>query len=248
VCCAPWPSGAHALRPGSTEDGELNEQVRRVLIKLRGDLSAHAVKTVIEPTSIRAPLQVWVTKKEAPEVFDLQPGEAAVDIQTGYFQGNGLHLRPFLGVFAFPTVLIFAAGAGIATAKALIECTTQSGLTLHEREACRLYYEAPVESDLAFSALFGEWEDKRKVAVRAAVLTKSGDAVQNVVQGTVVNAFDADDVAYNPASTCAVVLGDADFEARCVEFLTEDAGIPRANICLGSAEQKPVKFYTAAQI
>ena len=245
ICSAPWPSGSHSAQESG--DPELNEQVRRVLIKLRGDISAYAVKQVVEVTSIRARLQVWVTKKEAPEVFDLQPEEEGTDIQTGYFQGAGLHLRPFLGVYTYPTVLIFAAGAGIATAKALVECTTQSGLTLTARDDCRLYYEAPVEKELVFAALFDEWAAKRKVKVRPAVLTKTGDAA-NVVKGTVREAFDADDVAYDPALTCAVVLGDADFETRVTEFLLEEAGLQRSNICLGSEEPPSVRFYAAAQV
>ena len=245
VCSAPWPSGSHSSEESG--DPELNEQVKKVLIKLRGDLSAYAVKQVVEVSSIRARLQVWVTKKEAPEVFELVPEEEGVDIQTGYFQGAGLHLRPFLGVYTYPTVLIFAAGAGIATAKALVECTTQSGLTLTARDDTRLYYEAPVDKELVFASLFDEWAVKRKVKVRPAVLTKVGEA-EHVVKGTVRDAFDADDVAYDPALTCAVVLGDADFEARVLEFLLEDAGLPRTNICLGSAEPPSVRFYTASQV
>jgi hypothetical protein len=245
ICSAPWPSGSHSSEESG--DPELNEQVKKVLIKLRGDLSAYAVKQVVEVSSIRARLQVWVTKKEAPEVFELVPEEEGVDIQTGYFQGAGLHLRPFLGVYTYPTVLIFAAGAGIATAKALVESTTQSGLTLTARDDTRLYYEAPVDKELVFASLFDEWAAKRKVKVRPAVLTMAGEA-EHVVKGTVRDAFDADDVAYDPALTCAVVLGDADFEARVVEFLVEDAGLPRTNICLGSAEPPTVRFYTASQV
>lgn len=57
-------------------------------------------------------------------------------------QGAGLNLRtPLVSIFAFRTVIILADGAGIATAKALIEATPDvGGLNFPLRESVRLYY------------------------------------------------------------------------------------------------------------
>jgi hypothetical protein len=93
ICSPPFPAGTGTRDSG---DPELDNAIRGVLFKLRHDLSANAVKTMEEVTSIRAPLELWLGPKEAPEVADLQPGETC---QTGYFQGGGLQLRPLLGIY-----------------------------------------------------------------------------------------------------------------------------------------------------
>lgn len=44
-------------------------------------------------------------------------------------------------IYTFPTLIIFAEGKGIATAKALIEATSDAnGLDLYFRQQVRLYY------------------------------------------------------------------------------------------------------------
>jgi hypothetical protein len=106
-------------------------------------------------------------------------------------------------------VLLFAKGRGIAAAKALIECTTTGGLTLAAREDARLYYAAPVDAELAFVDKFADWE-ARGCKVRPAVLTPA--AGSPYVSGGVREAFDADDVMYDPALTAAIIFGDEEFE------------------------------------
>ncbi len=90
---APFPAGTGTPDAG---DAALDKSIRSVLFKLRFDLSANAIKTMEETDSIKAPLQLWLGPKEAPEVAELQPGDTC---QTGYFQGGGLQLRPLLGIF-----------------------------------------------------------------------------------------------------------------------------------------------------
>ena len=57
-------------------------------------------------------------------------------------QGSGLDLRgPIQSLFAYPTLIIFCEGQGIATAKALIEATSNTGgLLFNLRSEVRMYY------------------------------------------------------------------------------------------------------------
>ena len=93
ICSPPFPPGAGTPDAG---DAAVDKQQRAVLFKLRNDMSANATKTLEEVISIRAPLQLYLGPKEAPEVAGMQPGEVC---QTGYFTGGGLQLRPLLGIF-----------------------------------------------------------------------------------------------------------------------------------------------------
>ncbi len=52
-----------------------------------------------------------------------------------------MDLRIMQSIYTFPTLIIFAEGKGIATAKALIEATSDAnGLDLYFRQEVRLYY------------------------------------------------------------------------------------------------------------
>ena len=56
-------------------------------------------------------------------------------------QGNGLDLRAMHSIYQFPTIIIFAEGKGIGTAKALIEAANDAnGLDMNFRQEARLYY------------------------------------------------------------------------------------------------------------
>ncbi len=90
---APFPAGTGTPDAG---DAVLDKSIRSVLFKLRFDISANAIKTLEATDNIKAPLELWLGPKEAPEVAELKPGETC---QTGYFQGGGLQLRPLLGIF-----------------------------------------------------------------------------------------------------------------------------------------------------
>lgn len=56
-------------------------------------------------------------------------------------QGTGMDLRPMQSIYTYTTLVIFASGKGIGTAKALIEATSDAnGLDLGFRQSVRLYY------------------------------------------------------------------------------------------------------------
>ncbi len=57
-------------------------------------------------------------------------------------QGAGMDLRgPLVAMYQFPTIVIFCEGAGIATAKALLETQPpEGGLNFPYREDVRMYY------------------------------------------------------------------------------------------------------------
>ena len=59
-----------------------------------------------------------------------------------WLQGSGMNLRgPIIGIYNFPTIVIFCEGTGIAAAKALIEATAGSGgLSFPLRKDVRMYY------------------------------------------------------------------------------------------------------------
>ena len=99
LCSAPFPSGMGAVNAAEAVEA-VDLAQRKVLYKLRNDQSANHVKAEEELSSVRANVQLWVAVKEAPEVAALQPGEA---LQSGYFTGGGLNLKPFLGVFRVRT-------------------------------------------------------------------------------------------------------------------------------------------------
>lgn len=56
-------------------------------------------------------------------------------------QGTGMDLRALQSIYMYPTLVIFASGKGIATAKALVEAVSDAnGLDLPFRQSVRLYY------------------------------------------------------------------------------------------------------------
>lgn len=57
-------------------------------------------------------------------------------------QGAGMDLRgPVLGVYRYPTIVMFCEGRGIATARSLIEAgPDEGGLNFPLRQDVRLYY------------------------------------------------------------------------------------------------------------
>ena len=57
-------------------------------------------------------------------------------------QGAGMDLRgPLIGIYAFPTLVIFCEGAGIAAARALLQAApSEGGLSFQYREDVRMYY------------------------------------------------------------------------------------------------------------
>lgn len=240
IASAPFPTGTGGS-PRDTRLPGVDTAQRGVLLKLRHDIFSGALKTAEEAVTIKAPLELWVGAKEAPELAGLEVGERCT---LGYYEGHGLELRALLGVFRFPVLLIFAQGRGVATAKALVEAAPGAGLSLPSREDVRLYVQAPIDAELPFAHLYAAWEAASRIKVRPAVLTPAPGSA--AVRGGVREAFDEDDVEYDPALTGAVVLGDEAFEKEVLELL-EDAGVPREAIVLGSVEAKATEYLRAVK-
>lgn len=112
---------------------------QHALFLVRGDQSAYEVKTAVELTSVKAQLDLLVTEKSCPDLYQLTE---PVPLEVGPFKGGGLNLRPSaLSIYKYPTVVIFVEGEGIGTARALIEATADiPNLSLSFREDARLYY------------------------------------------------------------------------------------------------------------
>lgn len=177
------------------------------LYRARGDLVAGQTKTTIEPTIITARLQLLVEDKEAPELL----GATAADtVEVGPFLGAGLNLRtPLVSMFAYRTVIMMAEGAGIATAKALIEANPSvGGLGFPLREGVRLYYRAQNDSSIAFKSEFERWE------------TELGVKVLTATREQFIDIFDGDDtLEYDPASTGAIIMTADDEDAEKAALL-----------------------------
>lgn len=199
-------SGAeHILRPCCAPFALSLQQ--ESLYRARGDLVAGQTKTTVEPTTIIARLQLLVQDGEAT---DLMSASAADTIEVGPFTGAGLNLRtPLVSIFAFRTVIVMAEGAGIATAKALIEATPDvGGLNFPLREGVRLYYRAPNDASVAFKSEFERWEQEFGVKVLTATREQF------------IDIFDGDDtLEYEPASTGAVLLTSGDEDAEKAAML-----------------------------
>lgn len=195
-----------------------------VLYKLRGDIPAGATKAPQFTLSARAPLDLHVTEAAAPSLYNLQPG---ADLEVGPFAADsGLNLKPIMFLARFRTILLFASGAGIAPARALLEARDVGMLYLNMRDDVRFYYWAPTPSELAYKSRFGQWE--QVVRVRPTVGSAGGEAWSGSV-GSFAELFDADDLEYDPETTAAVVCGERAANEEVMALLRE-AGVPEAQI------------------
>eukprot|EP00879_Flechtneria_rotunda_P022233 GHRR01023459.1.p1 GENE.GHRR01023459.1~~GHRR01023459.1.p1 ORF type:complete len:333 (+),score=84.39 GHRR01023459.1:149-1147(+) len=182
------------------------------LFLCKGDIFSGETKTAREPTSVMADIQVLVCREEAPEVYDMGPDDL---MSVGPFQGTGMDMRSsgIMAIFRYPTIVMFASGAGIATATALIEspvgCSTH--LSPRMRTDVRLYYAAPNRTSLCLTDRFESWQEQYNVTV---IPTTSG----------FMDAWDGDDtLVYDPETTAAVILtaGDKEAEAAALEVCRE---------------------------
>ena len=174
------------------------------LYMARGDIFANETKSVRELTSARATLRLWVREDgETADAAKLAPGDG---VEVGPFAGGGMDLRgPVAGAYAGPTLVLFVAGAGAATATALLEADPDAGgLVLELRRDVVVYYSAPNDRAVAFRERFARWA---AAPARARVVVSTRD--------TFAEMFDNDDaLAYEPAATAAIVLTGGDEEAE----------------------------------
>ena len=114
------------------------------------------------------------------------------------------------------SVLLFAAGSGVAPLRAVIESgALPCGATL--------YYGARDEPFLAYADRFGAWEEERGVKVVPVLSQPSGDAWGGR-RGYVQDALKADGVP-SPANSAALLCGMKPMAEAVTAALTE-AGVP----------------------
>jgi len=198
------------------------ESQHEPLIRLRGDLRAGETKLPEEPARVKEVLRVVVNKRrDGEQVFNLKPdpeqdslfADAATDgsgedgasapfeVEVGPFVGTGLNLRGEIqSIFFYRTILLFASGRGIATAKALIESSasaSRGGLDFSFREQVKLYYKVKGDDDVCYGQdVFKRWE------------TDYG--VKTVVcKGSFSEAIDDDDeLEFDPAASACISMLD----------------------------------------
>lgn len=229
---------------------------REALFRLRHDVFAHQEKSEPDP-DVSAPcnLELYVEQYKAPEVYALGDDAGAL-VEIGPFQGGGLNLKDrAAAVFLFPTVLIFASGDGIATAKALVESEMQAQpaqpLALRMRQQVHLFYKtdgAKQETEDGslpesggtkphFEKSFSTWGQKCNVQVHHE---------KNV---SLVDMFEDGDFAYHPATTVAIVLSESEEEEEeLVTHLLGDGELSdEAVLSLRRSEQIPVREVSASK-
>jgi hypothetical protein len=188
------------------------------LDRLRGDIASSDAKVALEPISTKHEVTLHANAAKHRLVYDLQPGD---EIELGAFQGAGMSFRPIQFIFGYPTVLIAAAGDGVASAKALIECgASDRGLCFHMRESVHLYQREDPDGSLRYEDRHAHWADEFHVDVRRVAKGRTSGLQE---------AFDADDLVYDPDATAAIVFdgGDPGFRMAALK-LFEEAGVGEA--------------------
>eukprot|EP00793_Prasinoderma_coloniale_P003697 PRCOL_00003073-RA len=186
------------------------------LDRLRGDIAASDSKVQLEPVSTLTEVTLRVDSARHRALYGLEPGDK---VETGPFAGMGMSFRPMQFIFGYPTVLICANGEGISSAKALIECgASDRGLCFHMREAVRLYQREEQDGSLAYADRHANWANAYHVDVHPVKRAGGAHALQD--------AFDADDLEYDPDATAAIVFdgGDPGFKMSALKMLN-DAGV-----------------------
>eukprot|EP00775_Hariotina_reticulata_P004579 gene4579-4833_t len=200
------------------------------LFLCKGDIFAGEVKAPREPTTVMAEVSVLVNSKEAPDVYSLGPDDL---ISIGPFEGTGLDTRScgILGVFRYPTIVMFVSGAGIATAAALIESPlgVSTHLSPRLRSDIRVYYSTANRMSMCLTEKFDKWQEEYNVQV---VPTTAG----------FMDAWDGDDtLVYDPDTTAAIILtaGDEEAEAAALEVCKE----AEIKIILPDSKPAPPQVY-----
>ncbi|GFH16608.1 predicted protein [Haematococcus lacustris] len=143
--------------------------------------------------------------REAPELWALEVGDDCPPLELGPFLGEGLGLKGtgIMAIFRYPKVLLFVQGRGIATARALLECSHDvPGISCHLRQEVKAYYKVKNDADIVYKERFPAWSE--------AAATPSGCKLSVVTHtGTFGRAFDDDDeLLYDPDTTAAVILSE----------------------------------------
>lgn len=190
---------------------------KAALLRVRGDLIANATKTVVEQTSVYARLHCLVSKEEAPDVYNMDITDM---LEVGPFVGSGVDMRAggLMSVYRYPTIVMFVAGSGIATARALLTATADvPNLSPGLRKDVRVYYKVPNQASAVFVDELRAWGERLESGSRATFgIYPSSNPFWE--------AFDDDQtLTYDPETTAALVLtgGDTEEEAAALEACKE---------------------------
>ena len=227
------------------EAREKRVEVQGVLWDLRGDLMAGESKKAQQFTSIRRDAALWVDEREAPELYALKAGDA---VELGPAVGGGLKMEELNAYLVFKTILVFASGDGIATAKSLLDNMFSQPVLLNYKEV-RLYYQAPDPTLLAYPEDLARWggQDYENYVVRTVVANGAKGYDGHV--GDFESLYHADDLVYDPEDTGAVVCVPKDQEAAVVKFLVEEAEVdPRRIVLMSEDKDKPIFVTNTMQI
>lgn len=195
------PVASPPPRPGLNHDA---------LVMARGDIKANETKTTRELESALARVQLWVTEADAPDLWAARPGETLLEL--GPFKGTGVELKEISGAFAFPTLVLFVSGEGVAPARALLGAAPGAGgLVLNLRRDVVVYYRAPNARSLAFAdELEGKWAQRAAEAGGFEGASQTAPKIR-VVTATRGESFaemfdDDDELEYDPAQTAAIIF------------------------------------------
>lgn len=206
--------------------------MRESLWRVRGDLFAGETKVSKDPASTLAEVSLLVREGDGmPDIYNMGDDDL---LECGPFVGSGMDLRsPIIGIFNYPTIVIFCEGDGIAAAKSLIEASPDvGGLSFPLRSDVRMYYRASNESELLYRPLYEEWQQNKGVQV----ITATRDSFMDM--------FDDDDtLVYEPATTAAIILtrGTEEDEEAALEVCKE-AEI--SMVVRQSVQQTPSRYIT----
>lgn len=180
------------------------------LVAARGDIRANETKAAREPESALARVQLWVTESDAPDLWAARPGETLLEL--GPFKGTGVELKEIAGAFAFPTLVLFVSGEGVAPARALLGAAPGAGgLVLNLRRDVVVYYKAPNARSLAFAdELESKWAQRAAEAGGFDGNSQTAPKI-HVVTATRGESFaemfdDDDELEYDPAQTAAIIF------------------------------------------
>jgi hypothetical protein len=239
------PGGAEASLPVCSPPRGVDAN-HEALVAVRNDVRAGDTKVVRELTSLRVPVSVWVTPKGAPELWKVVAGDP---VDVGPFHGTGADLKAIAGAFAYPTIVIFAYGTGIATVKALLTTApADDALALHLRRSVTVFYRAVTASDIV-------WRDEFEAWCAAAAAGPGGKGVGGPAvrvrvstRDSYADMFDGDDeLEYDPATTAAIVVTGGDGEATA-DALAACEAAEITTIVMGDEDAPPVVHTDTAKV
>ncbi|XP_068638078.1 fruit protein pKIWI502-like [Aristolochia californica] len=134
-------------------------------------------------------------------------------VELSMVMGKGYDIDQISPPEEFPTVLLFASGAGISPIRSLIEW----GFGADKRSDVRLYYGTSNLEQMAYQDKFKGWESS---GIKIVPVLSEPDDNWNGERGYVQDAFGRDKRISDPQSTGAVLCGPKEMTEAIVSLLT----------------------------